>query len=219
MFSDNPILCQDELDEIINVIKEQDANLSGLGHCIFSTDFVPEPKPISVIVQVPNDLPKDELQPNTINDDINVVDLTSTTMLPTVEPIFPLKTSAHLLTDIPSTETPVLTLEPETLHFVSLETTTKIPHIVANLPQMGQTEPTERESAEPTEVSSLADTDVHLAETTTAIQESNELLTEPLPAVSNVVETAPNWTSVVDPMPVEPPPPEPIIDADDIKLI
>lgn len=195
------------------MLKAQEANLTGLGHCIYPTVLVADPEPKSVIMQVTNELPMDDIEPIAVNAESNSLPI-ATLFVPSAEEVHRTTTPNLLGIGIISTETPILTLQPDTLQFVSLENITDEVRIVDQLPvvQSGENESMVlRETLSFGNKTSFAAT----IEDTTGIPESNELVTEPIHSVSYLPESALNWTNVVQPLPVEPPPPEPIL-AEDI---
>lgn len=201
-------------------MKEQDANLTGLGHCIFANTFVAPPEPKSVINPVSNELPMDELeQPSAaVNADINTLPLA---VLPQTETIIlPSTTSVLLVIDLPSTENPIPAVQQETLHFVSLENSSNIVAQIQALQtdeKVANEEAVEEAPSFPTESTSLDNPPSYPSakDASAVIPESNELVTEPLPSLFYVPESASNLTNSLQPLPFEPPPPEPII-AEDI---
>lgn len=216
LYTDNPILCHDELDEIINAMKAQEANLTGLGHCISPTDFIDDSETIPGNKKVSNELPMNEIDRVEVNVENNVLDLA-----PSVPPavlFIPTTTPALLVIDIPSTETPiVMSVQSETLHFVSLETSTDEVNLVHQLPILQTIEQVTTEKASSLDLTeSLSFINTTTKEVTTVLPDSNELVTDPLPFNSYLPESAPNWSKVDHTLPVEPPPPEPILAEDSL---
>lgn len=194
-------------------MKSQEANLTGLGHCIFTTDFLADPEPISVIMQASNELPMNEIVPIAVIVENNALDIPTLVVPPAMMMVIPTTAPALLIIDIPSTEKPIHTVEPDTLHFVSLENTTDEVDVVPQFPMLPIVE---KETIETVAVNASSHAS-SAKDVTTGIPDSNELLSDPLPAVvSYVPESAPNWTNVAQPLPVEPPPPEPILTDEDI---
>lgn len=182
-------------------MKAQEANLTGLGHCIF---------PISDVLEVTNELPTNEIEPVAEIVEKNVLTLATLLAPPPTEAIIPTTTPVLLIIDIPTTETPTLVHPPDTLHFVSLEATTDLVEIAPQLPilQIVEKETIENTTLlDATESSNVVNASSYDASTTTDV---TTVITE---SIIESVST-PNWTNVVQPLPVEPPPPEPILTED-----
>lgn len=208
-FTDNPILCHDNLGEIINSMKAQEANLTGLGHCIVPTDVVPEP-PVSLVVQTSNDLPQEQINadPEPIHPEIPAA---TTTVPPSV---IITTTPAMSTTVTPELNNPSTTLLPDIL--LTTETSSRLIEIITMVTpqQLVQHEPVDLQSPSDQTIGPTA-TYSTIPELVSTIPYVDTLATEQIPSVSYVPDSAPDWT--VQPLPMESPPEA--INADDIKLI